>query len=272
MKCIICGGDDFSTAMDFGGYRVLECNHCKFGIVSPFPSQEQLNALYNSSEYFKSHMFYDFDNITEIEIRDLIKRSNIMHAPNIKNMPINDSRRMLEIGTGGGFALKGFEEMGFEAEGVETSDVAARFASKRLNLNVHHVSFEEFASVKKYDLILLNHVLEHFMDLRSVTRKLVSLLAPGGILYVRVPDHDSYDRRTYGRAWPAYAYYHISNFSKKSLELLYQQEGLRVLRTKKFFSEKSPFIVKYFLKKVIRTEGFLNLYSGRTIAILGQKG
>lgn len=271
MKCTICGGDDYSIAIDFGNYKVLECGFCKFGIVDPLPSQQILDALYNSNEYFKAHMFYDFEKITDEEISLQISKSKIMHYPNIKDMAINESKRMLEIGTGGGFALKGFEEMGFDVEGVETSTVAARFASDRLNLRIHQLPFEEFETEKKYDLILLNHVLEHFMDVRSVTKKLVRLLAPKGILYVRVPDHDSYDRRTYGKAWPAYAYYHISNFSKDSLTLLYQQEGLNVLRTKKFFSEKSPFIVKYFLKKIIRTQGFLNLFSGRTIAILGQK-
>lgn len=271
MKCIICGNDNFTTAADFDSYSVLECNYCKFGIVDPLPSQETLNALYNTSEYFQSHMAYDFNKITEFEIQDLICRSKIMHGPNLKNIPINDSMRMLEIGTGGGFALKGFEEMGFEVEGVETSGVAVRFATQRLNLKIHHASLEEFDTKERFDLVLLNHVLEHFMDLRSVTRKLVSLLAPNGILYVRVPDHHSYDRRVYGREWPAYAHYHISNFSEKSLVLLYQQEGLQVLRTKKFFSERSPLLVKYFLKKIIRMKCFVDLFSGRTIAILGQK-
>ncbi|HSZ72595.1 MAG TPA: hypothetical protein VK750_07950, partial [Cytophagaceae bacterium] len=93
----------------------------------------------------------------------------------------------------------------------------------------------------------------------------------GGILYIRVPDHDSYDRKSYGKSWPAYAQYHISNFSEKSLSLLYEQNGVDVLEIKKFFSDRINKTLTKLIQKSPLRHYLVNKLSGRTITIIGKK-
>lgn len=177
---------------------------------------------------------------------------------------------MLEIGPGGGFALKAFSNMGYNVTGLETLSSAVDFIRNRLGLQVIKASMESFEPDEngKYDLILLNHVLEHFLDPITAMQKLATMLNPGGILYIRVPDHDSYDIMAYGKNWPAYAQYHISNFSKANLVLLQQKFGLNVLQVKKFIITQSPGYVKW-LNKI---RGFHHLLSkkinGKTITTI----
>ncbi len=48
------------------------------------------------------------------------------------------------------------------------------------------------APERRYDLVLLSHVLEHVLDLRSALRSIGTWLADDGLVYVEVPDAGAY--------------------------------------------------------------------------------
>ena len=272
MKCIICGSEKKSLANQFDDYAVIECDICKYAMVDPMPDSETLDRLYNSKAYFDTHMRYNFETITDKEIDRLIKVQESFHSSMLAGIKINPSKKMLEIGPGGGFALKAFSNMGYEVTGLETSTSATAFIKGRIGLNVMNSSIEDYqpTSHGKFDLILLNHVLEHFLHPVEAMEKLAAMLHPGGVLYIRVPDHDSYDRRAYGKKWPAYAQYHISNFSERSLKILFEKQHLKIISIQKFVSTQAP----NYIQQISRFP-FLNIYiskkySGRTISIIGK--
>lgn len=272
MGCTICRSEKISLANQFDDYAIMECGDCKYAMVDPMPDSETLDRLYNSKAYFDTHMRYNFETITDTEIDKLVQQQFIFHTAMLKGVEVNAGKKMLEVGPGGGFALKAFTLMGYEVMGLETSEVASSFIKKRLGLQVINSSIEDYDPTQygKYDLILLNHVLEHFIEPEAAMQKLRLMLAPGGLLYIRVPDHDSYDRRAYGKAWPAYAQYHISNFSEKSLSILLKRNGLKILWFKKFTSEKMPAIFSIFLKLPLINSLLVNSFSGRTISVLSR--
>ena len=268
--CIICGNAQLNKVQQFAEYAVMECTKCQFGIVDPIPDNETLNRLYNSKAYFDTHMHYNFDTITDSQIYKQVNLLQQFHRAMLEGVKVNPAKKMLEIGPGGGFALKAFSNMGYHVTGLETSTSATAFMQNRLGLNVINSSMEMYLPDEngRFDLILLNHVLEHFLDPNEGMKKLAAMLTPGGILYIRVPDHDSYDRIAYGKEWPAYAHYHISNFSEASLVLFQEKFGLKVLHVKKYISTKSPGYIK-FLSKIPAFNHFLSKkYNGRTITTI----
>lgn len=270
MTCIICRSNSPLTIVQkFPAYSVLECKHCKYAIVDPLPSPEVLAELYNSVEYFDTHMDYDFNSISETEISKKIEFNQKLHLSNIQKY-IKEGQKLLEIGSGGGFAIKALQNCNLKVTGVETSTIAKEFAKEVLGVNVINSSFEDFQTEEKYDIIMLNHVLEHFLDPRAAMDKLSKLLKKDGILYVRVPDHDSFDRRVYNKNWPAYGYYHISNFSAQSLRLLFEDFGLEVLETKKYISDKIPGIMRKLMIMSPLKRLFVKKFNGRTITIIGR--
>ncbi len=272
-KCRICGGISYNTTFNSRGFKVLECNKCHFGIVDPIPDEIQLSKLYNSSEYFATHMQYNYEEISEQEINDLIEISGKSHEKYLKKY-LKPGSKILEIGPGGGFSLKYFQNKGYLVKGVETSDSSVKFARNKLHLDIDQNNFENFYDDKMYDIIMLNHVLEHFTDPNKAMKIIINKLVKGGILYVRVPNHDSYDRRKYKEKWPAYLPFHISYFSKKSLEKLFNHFNLGVLEITEFISEKflekAPGFIKVPLKKLIHYSGLTPFYNGRTITIIGK--
>jgi 2-polyprenyl-3-methyl-5-hydroxy-6-metoxy-1,4-benzoquinol methylase len=196
MNCLICGCKNLSAAQEFAQYSVLVCRDCKYGVVEPAPTPDQLQTLYNSAEYYTTHMSYDFDTISDQEINRIVANHTALHSENLGDI-LNYCSNVLEIGCGGGFALKSFQNRSLSCKGLELSKTAADFAVERLGVEVLNQSLEDFTTHEKFDLVFLNHVLEHFPDPVAAMRKITSLIAQGGYLYVRVPDHDSYDRRKF---------------------------------------------------------------------------
>lgn len=270
-KCIICSDTQTQTvAESFSDYKVYVCSNCEFGIVDPLPTETQLDELYNSTTYFTENMDYDFDSISQDKIDKKIQLQKQMHDRFVKKY-LSKGQHILEIGCGAGFALKAFQEFGLIVKGVETSAVAQKFAVEKLRVEVTKSSLEDFVTEEKFDVVFLNHVLEHFMDPNEAMVKLTSLLSPGGILYVRVPDHDSYDRRAFKGTWPAYAYFHISNFSEKSLKILFENNNIEVLEVKKYISEKVPAQWRRIIRMLPFQSYWENRFSGRTISIIGRR-
>jgi len=256
------------------GFSVLECPVRKYGIVNPIPDVAQLVALYNSPEYFATHMHYNFRALTSVQIQEQIKKAGQLHTT-ILGRHIDAVKSVLEIGPGGGFALAFFKNLGKEVKGVETSASSSVFMREKLGLSVDNAMLEDYSDPTQYDLVFLNHVLEHFLDPQAAMRKLASLVSPSGLLYIRVPNHNSYDRRAMGNAWPAYAPFHISYFSDASLKKLYEQNGFDVLVTQSFLSDQFligwPAQVRHVAKKIIALAGLQRNFSGRTISIVGRK-
>lgn len=273
-KCWICSNQTFSKPFDNGRFSVVECSRCQYGIVTPIPSDAELNELYNSKEYFSSHMQYDYDRLTDQEIEKLIQRDYQLHYKNLEKY-LQGKESLLEIGPGGGFNLRAFEKAGLKVKGVETSSSSAAFAQTKLHLPIVNSSLEKYKDNKQYDIVMLNHVLEHFVDLHRIMLQLKNLVAKSGLLYIRVPDHDSYDRKAFKEKWPAYLPFHISYFSEKSLTILLTSYGFKIVEVKKYvsekFLEKYPSAIKKTGKKIVAMAGLTSMYSGRTITIIAKK-
>jgi len=100
-------------------------------------------------------------------------------------------RRVLDVGCGQGELLAWLGEQGFEAHGIEPSDEAAALARER-GLEARTATLEELLeesdSPPTYHAVLLLNVLEHVPDAARMLRDIGRLLAPGGLLYIRVPN------------------------------------------------------------------------------------
>ena len=274
MRCTVCGHEANEVVFNARGFQVVVCGTCQFGQVNPLPDVETLTQLYNSQEYFATHMHYDYANISQSEVEKQIRLAGQLHGALIGPY-LNGSKSLLEIGPGGGFALKHFQQRGMRVKGVETSDSSAQFMRERLNIEVENAMLETYPLGEQWDVVMLNHVLEHFLDVRAAMERLAALVSKGGLLYVRVPDHDSYDRRRMGNAWPAYLPFHISYFSEKSLRLLFEEYGFKVQKTSSFISEQfmrgTPGPVRQLGIRLINFLGLQGRFAGRTVAIVGRK-
>lgn len=86
-------------------------------------------------------------------------------------------------------------------------------------------NYEEVNIEKKYDLIYLRHVFEHFLDINLVTKKFKNNLNKNWIIYINIPNN----KNSYILNESIYNHPHIYHFSEKSLKNIFELNWYKTL-------------------------------------------
>lgn len=139
------------------------------------------------------------------------------------------SGKLLDVGCGTGLLLTVARSRGFKVQGIEFSQYASSFARTNHSLQITTGTISSAASAlnERFDVITLNHVLEHLRDPRADLKTLRGLLAPGGILVVGVPNFASAFQVVLRSRWPSLLpLEHLWHFTPGSLTRLLKECGL----------------------------------------------
>lgn len=139
--------------------------------------------------------------------------------------------RVLDIGCGSG---KKVPEP-FIPFGIEISEELCRTADAHMRARggraIHAPAVD---GVKEFPDgyftgILLRSFLEHEMQPKALLGQCARVLAPGGAVYVRVPNYGSLNRRALGRKWCGFRYPdHVNYFTTRSLMRMASDCGLSI--------------------------------------------
>ncbi len=138
---------------------------------------------------------------------------------------LDASTHVLDVGAGSGEFLFMMQRLGKTAKGIEPNGTYAEYCREELGLDVQtaHLTPDLFAS-GQFDLIRMNHVLEHLNDPVKYLIQIARWLTPQGLLYVEVPNIEvDCSRRSRGRI---FHYAHIYNFNPWTLRTCAGLAGL----------------------------------------------
>ncbi len=131
-------------------------------------------------------------------------------------------KSVLEVGCGFGKTLHKFVQLGAHTFGLEATPHRAR-AAAQLGVRVKNVPLEELSEgtfERKFDLILIHHVLEHLFDPNVFFAKAKALLNPGGMIYIAVPNvFHSHLLEIF------HSSVHTNEFSPSSLQKMLEKHG-----------------------------------------------
>lgn len=178
--------------------------------------------------------------------------------------------RLLEIGIGNGNFLRTAQSAGYDSMGVEASGGLVGAFSRRSSLPVFHGYLEEFAREsphERFDVIVMNHVLEHIPDPVTALKQLRSLLREEGIIHLAVPNVDAWEAKLQG--WSAFEPYHLYYFNPETLANIATGAGFTVTRlaTAERFSGWTNALVRTVLKKSYQN---MSLSHGPTVRSIKQ--
>lgn len=134
--------------------------------------------------------------------------------------------RLLDVGCGDGSVLMLAESKGWEAVGVDVDPDAVAHARRRgLTAHSGRLADQRFAEAA-FDLVLMNHVIEHVHDPLGTLKEIRRILRPDGQLVVTTPNADSWGHRHFGRHWreldpPR----HLWIFNARALAVLAKRAG-----------------------------------------------
>jgi SAM-dependent methyltransferase len=146
--------------------------------------------------------------------------------------------RVLDIGCGTGSLLAGLAREGFaDLHGIDPSPSSVRVAQARPGVRASVGSFAELPSgIGTFDCICATGVFEHLWDPDEAVSALLTMLAPGGVIYVEVPDATCY-LDPYISPYEDFNTEHVNHFSLQTLRSLAARFGLH---TASQFQYKSP--------------------------------
>lgn len=211
-------------------HEVVRCPDYGFLHVWPLPTEDSLAELYKEEYYTQSKIEKDAEDQDwqGIHWQD---RFQVFEA-----QLAQDQRKILEIGCAAGFFLAYGEKRGWRGFGVEPSALASAYARDELGLQVHTGLFEAFASStgERFDVIHMEHVLEHVLDPVEVLGLARHLLEPGGLISIIVPnDYNPVQRVAREREqlpnWWVVPEHHLNYFDHDSLGRVLETTGYELV-------------------------------------------
>lgn len=201
---------------------------------------------------------------TKIESYFKLRYANIKERLNLELDPVyldilpeNKSTEILDIGCGLCDLLFQLKNLGYHnLKGIDISKEAFEIGNKN-GLDVEIIkSIEEYAcnESKKYDFIILSHVLEH-IDKNNIIPTLTiikeKLLKPNGNLFIRVPNAQS----NTGCYWAYEDFTHYTLFTTGSLNYVLKAAGFNTIEYLDPYNFKNRNKIKKIIQKL-----FLKLY------------
>ncbi len=199
------------------------CGACGHIFADPYPEPDFLASLYGEVE----DPLYD----QEAEGRT----RNFLPILNRLDLLRPGRGALFDVGAATGILGDAARRRGWRVDGVEPSAWAVRKASEKYGLTLRQGGFEDItAGAGSFQVVTMVDFIEHTPRPAEAVAKAFSLLAPGGVLCLVTPDIHSPAARLAGRRWWHLRPGHLAYFSKRSLRVLLEEAGFRIVEIRRY--------------------------------------
>lgn len=211
-------------------FVIWQCSNCSLRFTQDVPDETAIGPYYQSPDYI-SHSNTDKGLLNKIYKR--VRNFTLQEKASLIIRYTKEKGNLLDIGAGVGAFLKQMQEKQWNVTGIEPDEGARSRAQNIFGIDLLPASHLQQLQPGSFDAITLWHVLEHVESLHDYVQKLGELLHQDGKIFIAVPNYTSADAGIYGNYWAAYDVpRHLYHFTPKSMEVLMQQHGLKIIAKK----------------------------------------
>jgi len=213
--------------------------------IMPKLNEEELKNFYKE-KYYQQEMS-TYNNVYELNelnyFKNKITQKDFVIDKIIKKN--NKKKNLLDIGCGEGFTLDYYIKKGWDVLGLDFSSFGLETHNK--HLKSHLIKGDIFNEIQKlalsglkYDLLVMDNLLEHVIDPQDLIQQCFRLISNDGVLVIEVPNDFSdfqlellREGKINKKYWEAYPD-HLTYFSCQSLQNLMEINGWK---TEKIISD-----------------------------------
>ena len=226
VACPLCRVAPRPFGVDFQGLQLARCAACGLQFQSPRPVFDDLvHAVYGPVYHPPGE-----------HVVDAVRRYQFERQMRWLERPAGAGRRLLDVGCGSGAFLRFARARGWEVDGTDVVVMPSAVASGA-RLWAGQLPSIAFGG-RRYHAVRFNHVLEHTQDPLAELRAARTVLAPGGVLHVGVPNLAGLTitlkswqsrLRLKRKRWKHYgALHHLWFFTPRTLARLVEAAGFEV--------------------------------------------
>jgi SAM-dependent methyltransferase len=243
VQCPLCGRADpealYAAEDHVSGQRfgLVRCRACGLVWTNPRPSGPELARYYPASYYGPAGRRFGFG------LERLVRQFR-RHAADRISRQVAGPGCILEVGSGRGTLLAEMARRGWQAVGTEFAASLSGAAVDTLGITVYATprlndcGFPDTA----FDVIVLQHVLEHLAAPLETLVEVRRLARPGALLLITVPNFDGWVSGWTGKnCFALDVPRHLFHFSPQTLTRAIEQNGFRIFRRKSLSLEQDLF-------------------------------
>jgi len=210
-------------------FSIEKCGSCGSEFLDPRPTEAELPPFYPSDyhAYNENH-----GRVARLLVEARARSRARFYGRLITHRP----GRLFDVGTGD---CRHFDELRrfleLECAGIEIQpDIAARGRARGYDVLEGTLETADLdGHVGTYDVVSMNHVLEHVVHPRLMLDRAFELLRPGGHVIGQLPTVSSWENRLFGRNFGGYHYpRHLQIPSRSGLAALLEDVGLSEVTVK----------------------------------------
>jgi 2-polyprenyl-3-methyl-5-hydroxy-6-metoxy-1,4-benzoquinol methylase len=251
IACPVCDEPAHTALFVKRGYPIVRCDACGLVYANPQVDEALILDEYRAAGERANDLWVDvLTSPRQLEL-DRAKFGEILDELE----PHRGRGRLLDVGTSIGLFLRLALDRGWEGTGTEFGERALAYAREELGLEVDDRPLDQLEG--EFDVVTLNSVLEHVNQPRAMLREVHRLLAPGGAVYLIVPNVESLACRVlHERAATFDGRNHLVYFSPGTLRDVLEREGFAVVETHTRVASLDP---------VLEWLGYAEPYSGAAL-------